>query len=143
MTGIIFTGHGTYGSGLLNAISLLAGKTPFSLSVDFSGENVEIFKEELHNTVMSLFEMGCEQIIILCDLLGGTPFNTAATLYNDSDNIIIIYGVNVPFAIQLCLSVEDQYITHDDLIALINEHMESLGIFMNSNSYEAESEDGL
>ena len=133
MTGIIFTGHGTYGSGLLNAVSLLAGKTPFFISVDFSGENANFFKEELHNAVMELIKMECEQILILCDLLGGTPFN----------NVIIIYGTNVPFAVQLCLSVEDQHITRDDLIALINENLDSLGVFTNSNSYETESEDGL
>ena len=97
MTGIIFTGHGTYGSGLLNAVSLLAGKTPFFISVDFSGENANFFKEELHNAVMELIKMECEQILILCDLLGGTPFNTAVTLYHDTDNVIIIYGTNVPF----------------------------------------------
>ena len=143
MTGIIFTGHGTYGSGLLNAVSLLAGKTPFFISVDFSGENANFFKEELHNAVMELIKMECEQILILCDLLGGTPFNTAVTLYHDTDNVIIIYGTNVPFAVQLCLSVEDQHITRDDLIALINENLDSLGVFTNSNSYETESEDGL
>ena len=31
----------------------------------------------------------------------------------------------------------------DDLIALINENLDSLGVFTNSNSYETESEDGL
>lgn len=87
--------------------------------------------------------MECEQILILCDLLGGTPFNTAVTLYHDTDNVIIIYGTNVPFAVQLCLSVEDQHITRDDLITLINENLDSLGVFTNSNSYETESEDGL
>ena len=54
----------------------------------------------------------------------------------------VIYLI-LPFAVQLCLSVEDQHITRDDLITLINENLDSLGVFTNSNSYETESEDGL
>lgn len=129
MTGIIFTGHGSYGSGLLSAVSLLAGESPFYIAVDFSGEDAETYRETLQSAALTLSEMGCEQILILCDLLGGTPFQTAVTQFHHSDSVMMIYGVNLPFAVQLCLSLEESPITPPDLLALVEESKESLGIF--------------
>ena len=42
MTGIIFTGHGVFASGMLSAVSLLAGESDHVLAVDFPGDCVEL-----------------------------------------------------------------------------------------------------
>lgn len=140
MTGIIFTGHGSFGSGLLSAVSLLAGESPLFIAVDFKGEDADGFLDSLQAGVDLLTRRGCHQILILCDLLGGTPFHTAASAFHDSGYITILYGVNLPFAVQLCLGVEETGITDQDLLSLVEESRETLGILTIPDSCDPHSD---
>lgn len=75
MIGLVVTGHGNYGTGLLSNIQLLAGEQENLIAVDFKGDSVDV----LHDEFKAAFEKlkGCDGVLVLADLAGGTPFNQA------------------------------------------------------------------
>ena len=78
MTGIIVTGHGHFPTGILSAIALVAGKPENTAGVDFEeGCSSSDLKEAMKLAMESLEG---EEVLILADLVGGTPFNVAAAL---------------------------------------------------------------
>ena len=75
MTGIIVTGHGKFPEGILSAISLVAGKPDNTAAVNFEmGQSSEDLKGSMTRAMESLEG---DEVLILADLVGGTPFNTA------------------------------------------------------------------
>ena len=129
MTGIIFTGHGVFASGMLSAVSLLAGESDHVLAVDFPGDCVELLKDNLQAAITSLFEKQCQQIIILCDLLSGSPFNASVTVSQEYENIYVIYGVNAGIAVELCLRADDAELSEADLNSVLEDGREMTGLF--------------
>lgn len=129
MTGIIFTGHGTFASGMHSAVSLLAGSSDHILFVDFPGDNVELLKKKLQSSISFLLEKQCSHILILCDILGGTPFNTSVALSLDFPNIHIVYGITVALAVEICLSSDDSDLSEADLVSLLADSREMTGLF--------------
>ena len=104
MTGIIITGHGHFPTGLLSAVSLVAGKPEKVEAVDFTeGMSQAELREELEAAVNRLES---EEILILADLVGGTPFNTAASLRTDRQDksIKVVAGVNMPALVEAVFS---------------------------------------
>ena len=78
MTGIIVTGHGTFPEGILSAVSLVAGKPDNTQAVNFEmGQSSEDLKDSMAKAMESLEG---DEVLILADWVGGTPFNTAAAL---------------------------------------------------------------
>lgn len=130
MTGIIFTGHGTFASGMHSAVSLLAGESDHILSIDFPGDNVELLKVKLRDAITALLEeKQCQQIIIMCDLLSGSPFNASVTVSSEYENIHVIYGVTVAIAVELCLRADDAELSETDLIDVLEDGREMTGLF--------------
>lgn len=129
MTGIIFTGHGIFASGMHSAVSLLAGASDHMLFVDFPGDNVDLLKDKLHAAISSLLEKQCHQIIILCDILGGSPFNASVTVSQNYPNIHIIYGITVALAVELCLQSDASDLSKTALNNLLADSREMTGLF--------------
>ena len=95
MTGIIVTGHGTFPEGILSAVSLVAGKPDNTQAVNFEmGQSSEDLKDSMAKAMESLEG---DEVLILADLVGGTPFNTAAALRKAraDKRIKVIAGVNM------------------------------------------------
>ena len=96
MTGIIITGHGHFPTGLLSAVSLVAGKPEKVEAVDFTeGMSSEELKGQLKEAADRLEE---QEILILADLTGGTPFNMAAAVKMEETekHFAVVYRVNMP-----------------------------------------------
>ncbi len=104
MIGIIVTGHGHFPSGLLSAIELVAGKPECVTGVDFeSGQSSEDLRTALEAAVGGL---GSDEILILADLVGGTPFNTACMLGErfPGKEIRVLAGVNMAGMVEAVFS---------------------------------------
>ena len=100
MTGIIVTGHGNYPSGLLSAIELVAGNHEALKAVDFvKGMSTQELEEQLAEAVNS---MDTHQILILADLLGGSPFNTSSMLRGKliGKQVKVLAGVNMAMMVE-------------------------------------------
>jgi PTS system N-acetylgalactosamine-specific IIA component len=103
MVGIIITGHGNFATGIGSSINLIAGEQNDFLCIDFTEEmSAEDIKKKLEDGVHSLNE--CENIVILADLQGGTPFKCALELCVANDKLALIGGINIPLALDCCLS---------------------------------------
>ena len=95
---IIFT-HGSLSSGLLNTSALILGEQP----------EIEFFSVELGCDLLALKERVCKsleeaqkkhkEILVLTDLMYGTPFNTMVELQKNY-NFYHITGVNLPMLLE-------------------------------------------
>lgn len=104
MTGIIVTGHGKFPEGILSAISLVAGKPDNTAAVNFEmGQSSEDLKGAMTGAMESLEG---DEVLILADLVGGTPFNTAAALRTERSDrkIKVIAGVNMAALVEAVFS---------------------------------------
>lgn len=103
MIGIIVTGHGGFGSGIYSAATTLSGYSKDFVAVDYLTETdtLETFEKKIRDARVSLGH--CEDIIVLCDILGGTPFKTAVTAFFNDHHVKVLYGTNVGMALKLCM----------------------------------------
>lgn len=106
MIGIVVTGHAHFPSGLLSAIELVAGKQENVVGVDFeSGQSSEDLTAALCAAVEALEG---DEVLILADLVGGTPFNRAALLQAQfpAKKIGVMAGVNMAGMVEAVFSRE-------------------------------------
>lgn len=90
---IILSGHGHYATGLQSSIELLAGKNQDMFFVDFTAEDTDVTLKEKMLKVLA--ENKEAEVLFVCDILGGTPFKTAAEIANSQDKMEVVAGCNV------------------------------------------------
>lgn len=116
MIGIIVSGHAKFASGLSEALKLIAGEQENYIAIDFD-DDVNKLQQDLTNAFDQLSSM--DNIIVLCDLPGGSPFKVAATLAQNKDNIKVIGGVNMPMLAEVAMARN----IIDDFDELLNQVM--------------------
>ncbi|WP_040214668.1 PTS galactosamine/N-acetylgalactosamine transporter subunit IIA [Clostridium polynesiense] len=100
MIGIILVGHGSFASGLESSVKLIAGEQKNFISIDFLQELTgEMLEDEIKKALNELKD--CDSLIIFTDILGGTPFKTAAKYVNDK--VKLITGTNLSMVIEASL----------------------------------------
>ncbi|MCD7994092.1 MAG: PTS sugar transporter subunit IIA [Clostridia bacterium] len=144
MTGIIVTGHGKFPEGILSAISLVAGKPDNTAAVNFEmGQSSEDLKGAMTGAMESLEG---DEVLILADLVGGTPFNTAAALRTERTDrkIKVIAGVNMAALVEAVFS-RPMYGLNELAAALLTAGKEGLRDLdaLDSPEEGPEFEDGL
>lgn len=93
MKKLIITGHGQYASGLQSSLELLAGANEDLVFIDFHGDMTE--SELKHQMEETIERHQGDEFLIVCDIVGGTPYKNAAVLANDSDRIEVVAGCNL------------------------------------------------
>lgn len=104
MAGIMITGHGHFPSGVLSAVELVAGTSGEIVAVDFeAGQTARELRAAMTAALESLDE---DQVLILADLAGGTPFNTAAVLKQEvkGKEIRLLAGASMPMVVEAVFS---------------------------------------
>lgn len=109
MIGIVLTGHGNFASGLSSSLKLIVGIPENFRSVDFLPEDsieeltgkIEAAMEELHT---------CDQLLVLTDLKGGSPYNVATKLrlQKGLDKVAVVAGTNLPCLIEASMGTDTQ-----------------------------------
>ena len=94
MIGLIITGHGTFASGMRSAAELIAGPQERLEAVDFTSL---AGTDELERDLAGAFGRldGCDGVLVLCDLVGGSPFKTAVLLSQGRDDVRVVAGTNL------------------------------------------------
>ena len=91
MIGIIVTGHGGFAAGMEKNVKMLAGADAQLAAIDFmEGMTPEELSEKLNAQIGAY--ASCAHVLILTDLVGGTPYNCAATLSVEEPKIRVIGG---------------------------------------------------
>ena len=146
MIGIIVSGHGKFGSGIYSAVTTLTGYSDNFVVVDYDTENdsLETLEQKFLDAKASL--SNCSDIIVLCDILGGTPFKVAVTTFISDINIKILYGTNVGMAMKLCMncmSLDDTYSPEEITEQLVTEGTKHIGKYEFVAPVEEEVVDGI
>ena len=120
MIGLLVTGHANFGSGITSSVNLIAGEQEAYKYVDFLPTySTEDLTGEITKALDELKD--CEGVIIFTDLMGGTPFNVAAQLGHDKENIRIVAGTNLPMLVEIVMSRKFM----DDLEGLVESVLET------------------
>lgn len=98
MVGILLVTHGPYATALIESVEMVYGKQEKIESVYLNqGESVENLQEKINEAINRL---DCEQVLIMVDLLGGTPY-TAGAIKLQNPNINVITGINMPMLLEI------------------------------------------
>ena len=103
MIGILVTGHGSFATGIVSALEVILGKQDNLVTVDFPDGDT---KTELEKNMQEGFLKlnACEKIAVFCDLLSGSPFNTAIPYGIRNENIKVLFGTNLAMLIEFTLN---------------------------------------
>lgn len=98
MVGLIIITHGIYASALIKSLEMLSGKVEKIEAIELEqGEGIESLQEKIKKAIIKL---GTEEVLIMVDLLGGTPYN-ASSIELENPNINIITGINMPMILEI------------------------------------------
>lgn len=104
MVGLIVTGHGTFATGITSGLVLLAGELEHYEAVDFAPEDsIDALTDKMTAALGRL--SGCDGILILADLAGGSPYNVSIRLKMSGDyGLEVIGGSNLPVVLDAYMS---------------------------------------
>ncbi|MEG0753206.1 MAG: PTS fructose transporter subunit IIA [Angelakisella sp.] len=107
MVTILLTGHGNFATGLLSAVRLICGTHRQVVAVDFVQEDSI---DDLRTNILSVINEEDNDILILTDIAGGSPYNTAVLLKNEfiGKNIEVVSGANIPMLISAIMERGEQ-----------------------------------
>lgn len=109
MVGLLVTGHGEFAVGMQSAAKMIAGESEIIKYVKFEeGMSTEQLADQLNAAFDSL--KGCDGVLVLADLPGGSPFKTAVECkYARPDQAIeVVAGTNLPMIVTGATLVEDE-----------------------------------
>lgn len=108
---ILIITHGNFGKELLKSAELIMGdqKDVVALGLNL-GDDVESLRMDVEKIVKDN-QKANKETIILVDLFGGSPSNSALSVSKQYD-VKILTGVNLPMLIEM-LSSRDNYDTED------------------------------
>lgn len=101
MLNAILTGHGDFSIGLKHAMEMIAGPQENLVAIPFyENEPLEAYQDRLASEIEDRTLQGAE-LLILTDLIGGTPFNTAMMKSYGKSGVEVVSGTNLPMLIEL------------------------------------------
>lgn len=115
MDNILLISHGKMADGVKSSVEMIIGKQPniYTVSLTEEGDNIQ-FENDLQATMKTL--QGT--VLIIADLLGGTPCNVALKNYMEDPSISILAGMSLPIVIEA--SVNPQ-ITLEELLKIATQ----------------------
>lgn len=142
MIGLLVTGHGNFGSGITSAVDLIAGKQEAYKYVDFLPDyNLEDLERELLKALDELKD--CSSVLILCDLLGGTPFNKSAEVSSRFENVRVVAGTNLSMILEVSMTRKFEEDIDELVKAALESGVEQIAKYELAQIVDEEPEDGI
>lgn len=102
MVGIVVAAHGSLAAALVSAAEGIVGRLERVATVDLApSEGLEAAMERLRRAIREV--AGPEGVLLLVDLMGGTPANCALSLGAEG-RLEVIAGFNLPMILKLATS---------------------------------------
>ncbi len=140
MIGIIVCGHGLFASGLTSALELIMGEQENYQAVDFKkGETNTELTEKIHKAITNFEKM--DNILVMSDLLSGSPFNTAVMEALKDERIKVVYGTNLGMLIETVLKRNMGENIDELLENALNTGKEQVGCFIKPEISDDEFDD--
>lgn len=121
---IIIATHGHFGLELIESGKMIVGDLPNFYGVNFlSDDSLDDLKAKMEEHIDDT-----EEILVLTDIKGGSPFNVGYYLKNEYSNVQLAYGVNLPLVLTIATQLTQENVDlkeslefKDDLIGYIEE----------------------
>ena len=124
--GILLAAHGNLAHSLLESTEMLVGPVPGAETVALlPGMGRDQLLEEMKHKLEKLCEY--EKILIIADLVGGTPANTASELVATDDSLELIGGVNLAMLCEIAYTKNLADCTIANWLALGGKTMQDIG----------------
>ena len=144
MIGIVVTGHGLFAEGMHSSAVMIAGENENIKYVCFKdGMGLEELAEKLNAAYTEL--AGCDGIVVLSDLPGGSPFKTAVecAVANPDKKVEVLAGTNLPMIVTAVTMLEDEEDPTSFAEELLETGKEFMVRFALAAREEEEEEDGI
>ena len=105
--GVLIVAHGYLAEGLLEAASMIVGKTENTKAVCFDSTQGVEGLEKAVQAALDQFT-NCDGVLCLVDIPGGSPARVVAAQSFKHKGIEIISGVSLPMLIEALFAREDQ-----------------------------------
>ena len=132
MVGIILATHGNFATGILQSASMIFGEQPNVAAVTLQpNEGPDDVRRKMEEAVASFEDP--EQVLILVDLWGGTPFNQSNGLIaGHEDKWAIVAGLNLPMLIDAYASRMMMETAHELAVQISGSAKEGVRIYPES-----------
>lgn len=102
--GILLLSHGEFAKAALGSAEMIAGKQENAIALALTvDKSMDQFEQEVSLAYQSLAST-CSDVVVLCDIYGGTPFNTVSRCILKGMKMIAYTGFSLPLVIDLLLS---------------------------------------
>jgi len=140
-TGLLLVSHGEFAKAALASAFMITGTQKDVIALGLAEDtSLETIEEAILQSYREL-KTRCEEVIILCDIYGGTPFNAISRNLLKGMQAIAYTGLSLPLLIDLLLSRDLQ---HDEITARIvethNLALQPIHVIMESNCEDEELE---
>ncbi|OJG14119.1 hypothetical protein RU95_GL004203 [Enterococcus avium] len=108
--------HGEFCNGILDSYQMIAGENKNIVAVSLTDAGIQDFVERLTD---QLAKFASDEVLILTDIKGGTPYNEAYKYYLSNDKRVrVVAGMNLPMVIELGLSLSNSSLTALEELAI-------------------------
>lgn len=138
MLGIILASHGSLAEGVLEAGQMILGQQDnVAACTLMPSEGPEDIRKKIEDAIESFDSQ--DEVLILADLWGGTPFNqSSAVLSGNEDKWAIVAGLNLPMFIAAASARFGDESAHDIAKGLIGETRDTIKVYPESLQEEVE-----
>jgi PTS system mannose-specific IIA component len=100
MIGVVIVSHGSLADILLDTAELIVGKQEQTATLAFApGENVAALQLRIREAIRQV-DVG-QGVLLVADLIGGSPYNAAAMVAMQQTGVEVVAGVNLPMLLEL------------------------------------------
>jgi PTS system N-acetylgalactosamine-specific IIA component len=100
---IVVAGHGSFPTAMLSTAELICGSIPEALAVGLDPhETPDSFADKMRAAIGH----DGRRVLVLCDLLGGTPYNVASSIARRSPRVVAVAGTNLAMVMEAALATD-------------------------------------
>ncbi len=134
MIRLLLAGHGRFATGVLSGIEMIFGPQGDIETVEFVDGETKTELDAKMDTALERLE-GAQGVLLLCDVLQGSPFQCAAERALRDERIRVVYGANVPMALEVVARLMGGADDIDELAnAVVEIGREHIGTFDRSSA---------
>jgi len=100
---IVIAGHGGFPEGLLSAAQLICGALDDVQTVGLQPDDTP---EAFHERLLAAAPASDDPVLLLTDLIGGTPHNMCLLLARRRPSAVLISGVNLAVLMEAAMSLD-------------------------------------
>lgn len=99
---LLLVSHGNIAAELVRVASMILDEMPAIAVISMREfQNVQTLEKQLKS---ALRELGEGPVLVMADILGGTPANATIQVMTQRDNLVLLSGLNLPMLLEFVLS---------------------------------------